>query len=564
MFSSHLFQRKNLPLFIIILLAFSLRFYQFHEIPQGFHADEASFGYNAYSLLLTGKDEYGNIFPLSLKSFGDYKGAVYAYLAIPFIAVLGLTETAVRLPSVLFGTLLVLLVYLIVNLLTNDKRLSLIAATLSAISPFSIFFSRMQNDPLVAVSFVLLGFYLFLLWLVKGKDIFMSAAGAMWILSYFTYASPRIFLPVLIFLLIGFYGNQIRKKGLKLFSLVILVVFIINTFLFIGNTQERFQQLTVFNTPSVTLPLAEQIREDGHSSALTARIFHNKLVNYGLFFTESYFSYFSFNFLFIQGGMPAREIIPGIGFLYLVEFPFLLFGIYKIIEQRKRWGIFMGLWILAVPALMAFAVDESPNVHRFLLGILPLHLIIAFGILQFYMIAKKRRKLRLFLLFFIPLLFVGNVLYFLHQLFVHQPVHQPWHRGFAYKELVREVSVQYPKYKKIVVTKSHSSPYIYFLFYNRYDPSKYQKEGSPRDLDYTGFDKYIFEPLECPITKDTIEEDVKKGKDKVLFINKGSCVVKKNNTKLIKTIYWKDNSPAFTLMEFIATESAILNTNEEE
>jgi len=38
-------------------------------VPPGFNADEAAFGYNAYSLLKTGRDEYGTLLPLSIKSF---------------------------------------------------------------------------------------------------------------------------------------------------------------------------------------------------------------------------------------------------------------------------------------------------------------------------------------------------------------------------------------------------------------------------------------------------------------------------------------------------------------
>ena len=76
--------------------------------------------------MLTGKDEYGNFLPLNLKSFGDYKPALYAYLEIPFIAILGLNELSVRLPSVLAGVGIVFLTFLLLIALMLSSFIFLI------------------------------------------------------------------------------------------------------------------------------------------------------------------------------------------------------------------------------------------------------------------------------------------------------------------------------------------------------------------------------------------------------------------------------------------------------
>src|SRR3989338_88548 len=88
-----------------LILAAALRLFGLTRYPAGLNADEAALGYNAYSLLLTGKDEHGHSWPVNLESFGDFKPAGYAYLLIPFIKIFGLTEFAVRLPSAIFGIL---------------------------------------------------------------------------------------------------------------------------------------------------------------------------------------------------------------------------------------------------------------------------------------------------------------------------------------------------------------------------------------------------------------------------------------------------------------------------
>jgi len=95
---------------LILLLAFLLRFWQINKIPS-LNPDEAALGYNAYSLIRTGKDEHGASWPLHFKSFGDYKPGGYVYLAIPFVKVLGLTPLAVRLPNLIFSVLTILVLY---------------------------------------------------------------------------------------------------------------------------------------------------------------------------------------------------------------------------------------------------------------------------------------------------------------------------------------------------------------------------------------------------------------------------------------------------------------------
>lgn len=112
---------NKIILVFIFILAFSLRIFQSGQIPGGFHADEAALSYNAYSLLQTGKDEYGKSFPLLLKSFGDFKPALYSYLDIPFIKIFGLNEFAARLPSALFGSLTIISVYLLIVEITKKR-----------------------------------------------------------------------------------------------------------------------------------------------------------------------------------------------------------------------------------------------------------------------------------------------------------------------------------------------------------------------------------------------------------------------------------------------------------
>jgi len=63
----------------IILLGIITRFYKLGEAPAGLYLDEAGQGYSAYSILKTGKDEFGKPFPIVFRSFVDFKTPVYIY-----------------------------------------------------------------------------------------------------------------------------------------------------------------------------------------------------------------------------------------------------------------------------------------------------------------------------------------------------------------------------------------------------------------------------------------------------------------------------------------------------
>ena len=62
---------KFLILFLIVILAFLLRFYQLSTNPPGLNLDEVAIGYNAYSILRTGRDEYGKFLPIVFRSHDD-------------------------------------------------------------------------------------------------------------------------------------------------------------------------------------------------------------------------------------------------------------------------------------------------------------------------------------------------------------------------------------------------------------------------------------------------------------------------------------------------------------
>src|SRR3989344_7494950 len=90
-------------LILVFTLAVLLRFVNLSHMPPSLSWDEVSFGYNAWSILKTGKDEYGIPFPFLFRAFDEYKQPGLVYLTVVSEAIFGLNEFAVRFPVALSG-----------------------------------------------------------------------------------------------------------------------------------------------------------------------------------------------------------------------------------------------------------------------------------------------------------------------------------------------------------------------------------------------------------------------------------------------------------------------------
>ena len=194
--------KNKIVFLLIILLAFFLRFFMLGKNPPSLYSDEASLGYNAYSILKTGYDEFGQKLPLDkFIAFGDYKPIGYIYAAVPSIALFGLNEFAIRFPSALSGVLMVIMTYYLVKELFNKEKLALISAFLLAVSPWSLHLSRAAFEANLAALLNLLAVYFF----VKGakeKGYYLIFSMICFAGTFYTFNSNRVLMPLLLCLCI--------------------------------------------------------------------------------------------------------------------------------------------------------------------------------------------------------------------------------------------------------------------------------------------------------------------------------------------------------------------------
>ncbi len=91
---------KNIPIkfrflsiiwLLVIFWGIFIRLFQLNSFPLGLMQDEALAGYDAYSILLTGKDHHGHFLPITFQAFNDWIAHSFVYQLIPFVKILGLS-----------------------------------------------------------------------------------------------------------------------------------------------------------------------------------------------------------------------------------------------------------------------------------------------------------------------------------------------------------------------------------------------------------------------------------------------------------------------------------------
>jgi 4-amino-4-deoxy-L-arabinose transferase-like glycosyltransferase len=462
---------RTLLLGAIIIFALGLRIFQIGINPPSLSWDEVSIGYNAYSILKTGSDEHGKFLPWdSFVAYGDYKPPLSVYLTVPFVALFGLTEIAVRLPVALFGTLTVLVTYALVLELFGKKResLALLSSFLLTISPWHINLSRAGFEAVIAHFFVVLGIWMVLR--ARTVSWFWTVAWLPFVASIYTFNSARYFSFIFALGLVVFCFREIQKN-----FKIVLVGFVISLMamapimghLLSKEARLRFAEVNIFTDKNIIENSNMRIDQEGGS--ILSKIIHNRRVGYA----RSYILHFMDNleprFLFVEGDGNPKFSIRDIGQLYPFEAPFLAIGILMLFVSMPAQAGLLLFWIIAsiMPAAVA---RETPHALRILNSLPSWQIFVGFGIMWTYQfIAQRYRKLAAGLL---VLIYMGGVLYYMHNYYAHYPQEFSGEWQYGYREAIRLVKPIQDKYSAIQISDSIGRPYMYTLFYTQTNPQE--------------------------------------------------------------------------------------------
>ncbi len=487
---------RNTKLILIGLLvvAFFLRVWQINKVPIALFGDEVDVGYQAYSILKTGKDYYGNFMPIHFHSLAEWRTPLYLYSAVPTVALFGITAMGVRLPAVIFGVLSIWALYLLVKELTKNEKLALISAIVLTFSPWHIQYSRAGFEVTELLFFLLMGLYLFFVSFRNSKYLWISMV--CFALTPWVYSTAKLFTPILMLFLFFVWRKDVLNisKRHLVFALVALVIvggpIAVSTV--VGGGAQRFGYISVFSDPTIEPEVGTARGIDakargetgtGLNPTIIDKMFHNKFTFVGGKIANNYLQPFSSEFLFNSGDPNPRHSIDGMGEFYKIEAVTLLLGLIFFFTAKTfntKTKALILFWILAGVIPAAITRDGGNHATRLILILPPLVFLVAYGFM----------RLPKFASIFYILLFVMSFVFYQHNYWNHNPYQSErwWHAG--YQEAIQSVKAIDMNYDNVVISTAAEPPWIFFAGFYNYDPASWQKNFPiGNDIVLAGFGK---------------------------------------------------------------------------
>ncbi|MDE2589132.1 MAG: hypothetical protein KGL95_05660, partial [Patescibacteria group bacterium] len=304
--------------------------------------------------------------------------------------------------------------------------------------------------------------------------------------SFYMYRSILIFAPLLI---VGLYfifrGEILKQKKYFVIGFLVLLAIALPFVPVILSPQGmiRSNQVGIQNNSfDAFYQAAKQQQQAGNT--MLSKIMYNRRLVLAKIFVGNYLSHFSPDYLFFNGDANGRHGPRNMGILYVWEIPFVLFGLFLLFKMTGPVRNTILLWILLAPLPAAVTVP-TPHALR-TLNMLPMPMLItAFGVVGTYWLVKSFWK-KVFVVVMVVVVSGFFIAYLQNYYgFSARVTSADWADG--YKQLMHYVMPRENNYDRIVISGHYWNPYIFALYYKRYDPEKYQQSGSR-----SGFGKYLF------------------------------------------------------------------------
>jgi 4-amino-4-deoxy-L-arabinose transferase-like glycosyltransferase len=468
-------KKELLIIFLCCAIGLLLRTILFGAIPPGLNQDEAAAGYEAYSLLLTGKDKWGNIWPGYFIAWGAGQNVLYSYLLLPVIHFFGLNTLSVRSINLIFGILSIPLLYQFTKNIFS-KRVAYTVAFLIAINPWHIMLSRWALESNLLPFFTLLGFY------TIDRALAFKASPRQrifclvpWAIALYAYGVFYLTLPVLFFLIFKTYKDKILEHrnqwiaAILVFSVLIspIILFTLKNVIF--RSDLFFEKYLPFSIPLLTSTPLRNINPISNIEFLLNGFQDNNIWNH----------------------------IPGVPSFYTIAFPFLCIGIHLLRNQKNspQQSKLLVSWLFSCLPLLFIS---SLNINRANSVFLPVMVISVIGfeaILKQFKDTHYRNLFKKIIIYWVlisSILFTAN--YFL---FYSEKAYDAFNYGL--ESAFRTAKTKALPSEKILITDAIKLPYVYILFFDRYSPANFQKFNH-HSLDKDGiykvqsFGRYYFNP----------------------------------------------------------------------
>ncbi|MBU1032153.1 glycosyltransferase family 39 protein [Patescibacteria group bacterium] len=466
-----------IALLLIVILAFFLRFYKVTLNPPSLNWDEVSIGYNAYSILKIGKDEWRELLPVHFKAYGEYKLPLQIYASIPGIYFFGLNELGVRITPVVYGTLTVLFMFFLGRAIFASRLAGLVAAFLLGISPWHIQLTRASFESSLATFFVVLAIWLFVKGFKNQKWFIISMVP--FALSVFTYNSARIFTPLFLIVILFLY-RKILVKFKRVIILAIIIFFVLLVplapFILSGERSARYKLVSITDDPGL-IPRINENRGRSDLPQPLSRLVHNKVIYVTFYFTRNYLAHFTPQFLFISGAPHKQHHVQDMGELYFFQAPFLIIGLLSLFYFKHRFKNLLLSWLFLAFIPVSLTGDSIPHALRTLIAAPFYQLVSAFGFLVTLRWIKKIPAVtKIITIAALVVVVALSVKIYLDNYYLVYPSKYSRDWQYGYRQAVDYIDKHQDKYDLIVFTRHYGEPHMFTLFYLNYDPEKYQND----------------------------------------------------------------------------------------
>ena len=431
----------------LILLGVMLRLLFLEELPYGLNQDEASAGYDAWALLRSGMDRNGKSWPVLFVSWGSGQNVLMSYLAMPWIAVLGLRPLSIRLPNALAGCATIFVFWRLARR-CRGERFGLCALFLLVINPWHIMASRwgLESNLLPAL---LLG-ACFSLSRAKEKPGSLIGAAVCLGLAPYAYGTVFFFLPPFLIASAFHLKKSLRWKptcgALMIFALLIFPIALCQALNLLGGEELRIL--------GVTLPRLIDTRQNATSVFGGGLGMIRKNIMVFLEILHNGDDGVQYNALpFWQGGL-----------FYFFGLPLSLLGtlisVLERDEQKDEWP----LRAMLFSAVFCAALIDG-NINRLNMIWLPM---IYYSALGGVWLTRHLRIKRL-----IPLAAATVCFFFFSYCYVRafgSPGNAMYFPGLG--EAIETAEKMNPK-KLYISSRSIRQPYIYALFYTKPEPERF-------------------------------------------------------------------------------------------
>ena len=467
----------NAIFLLLIAAGAAVRLALLDTIPYGLNQDEASVGYDAWAVAEYGIDRHGYRYPIHFVAWGSGQSALYHYLAIPFIKVMGLSVLSFRLPMALLGVAILPALYDVGRSL-GGRRCGLIVLFAGAICPWHIMMSRWGLESNLFPVLALFSFALLLRGL-RGSSVSSSSSlsppSSRWLLlpaflllslCLYAYAVAYVFVPLF---MLGVLAYGIRRGlvdfriwGIALAAMAVVAIPI-----------GWFVLINLLDWQAITTPLFSIPKYSGIPRFTTEALFFSpdapaQLLMNGKRLLE----------ILVSGYDGLKfNAIPAYGFFYRGGFILCLLGAglmaYDLVKGQCAAHNWLALLWLAAALLTALLLTP-PNINRVNIIFFPLVIVAAYGLFRLLTAASthgwRQRLLRAggaALTIYLAVSFVAFTAAYLGD--------PPRHRFFkppSYAAALRHLTEYADANETVYLTGAVL--YVYPLFYSRTDPYTYQ------------------------------------------------------------------------------------------